>query len=92
MAGMMMPPMAGPPGAPAPPQQMPPPPVMAEAPPHTAHQKAKGNGKTNKAHGGGAPAHWTAAQDEKYDKAHGIKPGSAADKKLDRAHGVPPSV
>lgn len=97
MGMMMPPPQAGPPdagppmGGPEPAPMMPAPPLMKEAPPHSAKQKAKGNGKTNKVHGGGKPAHWTAAQDEAYDKAHGIKPGSKADARTDRKHGVPTS-
>jgi len=32
---------------------------------------------------------WTEAKDTAYDKAHGIKEGSARDNALDRKRGVP---
>jgi hypothetical protein len=32
---------------------------------------------------------WTAAKDEAYDKAHGIREGSAKDNTLDKKRGVP---
>lgn len=31
---------------------------------------------------------WTKAEDEAWDKAHGIKPNSKQDKRLDRKRGV----
>lgn len=32
---------------------------------------------------------WTAAKDDAYDKAHGIKEGSRKDNALDKKRGVP---
>lgn len=32
---------------------------------------------------------WTAAEDDAWDRAHGIKEGSARDNALDRKRGVP---
>jgi hypothetical protein len=37
----------------------------------------------------GSSKKWTAAKDEAYDKAHGIREGSAKDNALDKKRGVP---
>jgi hypothetical protein len=37
----------------------------------------------------GSPKKWTAAKDEAYDKAHGIREGSAKDNALDKKRDVP---
>lgn len=37
----------------------------------------------------GGSKKWTAKKDDAWDKAHGIREGSAKDNKLDRARGVP---
>lgn len=31
---------------------------------------------------------WTPAKDAKWDKAHGVKPGSKKDKQLDKKRGI----
>jgi hypothetical protein len=46
-----------------------------------AQAKGRTNPKTGKP--------WTAAEDDAWDRAHGIREGSARDNALDRKRGVP---
>ena len=55
------------------------------SPAQRAKIDAKANKVLGKKPGGGG---MTKAQDAKYDKAHGIKAGSAADKRMDKKMGV----